>query len=55
MFQLTKRAFVKLSGLAIANRILPGRLLMAHGGVLDRFDALMFATVAAYFVTVALT
>ncbi len=32
-----------------------GRLLMAHGGVLDRFDALMFATVAAYFVTVALT
>jgi phosphatidate cytidylyltransferase len=32
-----------------------GRLLLAHGGVLDRFDALMFATVAAYFVTVALT
>ena len=31
-----------------------GRLLFAHGGVLDRFDALMFATVAAYFVTVAL-
>jgi phosphatidate cytidylyltransferase len=31
-----------------------GRLLLAHGGVLDRFDALMFATVAAYFVTVAL-
>ena len=29
MFSLTKRAFVKLSGLAIADRILPGRLL-AH-------------------------
>ena len=27
MLQLTKRAFVRLSGLAIAHRILPGRLL----------------------------
>lgn len=32
-----------------------GRLLMAHGGVLDRFDALLFSIVAAYFVTLALT
>jgi phosphatidate cytidylyltransferase len=32
-----------------------GRILAAHGGVLDRLDALLFAAVAAYYVILALT
>jgi predicted CDP-diglyceride synthetase/phosphatidate cytidylyltransferase len=33
----------------------PGRRGGAHGGVLDRIDSLLFASVAAFYTIVALT
>jgi len=32
-----------------------GNILKGHGGVLDRFDAILFTAVAGYFATVWLT